>query len=422
VRHLGAKPYVKIIYLHQYFNTPAMSGGTRSYELGRRLVSMGHEVRVVTSLRDAQGPSGWRVTQEDGLEVHWLSVPYSNHMGVGGRLKAFLSFAISASLRSARLPGDVVYATSTPLSIALPGFVASGCGRRPMVFEIRDLWPDVPVAVGAVKNPALIWGARILERFAYRSASSVVALAPGMADHVKRAGGTHIATTVIPNGCDIDRFGGSREEARARIGREYGWVSSTERPLLLYAGAIGDVNDIEFVIDCSRELDALGFDFDLAVLGDGRRRPKAVAMAKSNGLLDKKVHFLGNVSKEEVADWYAASVGAFATFIDIPVLFEHAVLNKFFDALAAGRPVFANFSGFVSRVAADHGAGVILARDPTAAALTLRSILKDSSRLDSMGAAARELAQTTFNRDDHARTLEGVLRRAVGQRTRAPAL
>ena len=112
---------MKIIYLHQYFSTPAMHGGTRSYELARRLVDMGHEVHMVTSETEpTQGAKGWRETNESGIHVHWLPVPYSNSMKYADRMRAFSHFAINSAQRAMRLAGDVVFATSTPLTIAVP--------------------------------------------------------------------------------------------------------------------------------------------------------------------------------------------------------------------------------------------------------------------------------------------------------------
>ncbi|XKF14805.1 hypothetical protein LL947_09945 [Halomonas sp. BLK-85] len=94
---------MKIIYLHQYFNTPEISGGTRSYEMARRMVSSGHEVHMVTSYRE-QGESrrGWFKTEESGIHVHWYPVPYSNHMGFAQRLKAFFAFALAARRKASR--------------------------------------------------------------------------------------------------------------------------------------------------------------------------------------------------------------------------------------------------------------------------------------------------------------------------------
>ena len=130
-----------------------MSGGTRSYEFARRLVSMGHQVNMITSWRDPDGRNSWFSTNEDGINVHWLPVPYSNSMSYSQRLFSFFRFAILSARKAASLPADVVFATSTPLTIVLPAFYASRCQSVPMVFEVRDLWPELPIAMGALRNP-----------------------------------------------------------------------------------------------------------------------------------------------------------------------------------------------------------------------------------------------------------------------------
>src|SRR5690625_3260213 len=155
---------MKIIYLHQYFNTPEMSGGTRSYEMARRLVTAGHEVHMITSWRDPdRADENWFETVEAGVNVHWLPVPYSNHMSYGERIKAFSRFAHQAGTKAKELQGDVIFATSTPLTIAIPAISASKKHKVPMVFEVRDLWPELPIAIGALNNPILKWAAKRLE-------------------------------------------------------------------------------------------------------------------------------------------------------------------------------------------------------------------------------------------------------------------
>ena len=144
---------MRITYLHQYFNTPDMSGGTRSYEMARRLVARGHEVNMVTSWRTDDGRKKPFETVEDGIRVQWLPVPYSNAMSYAQRLVAFGRFVVASTRRAAALPSDIVFATSTPLTIALPAVYAARRQRVPMVFEVRDLWPELPIAMGALRNP-----------------------------------------------------------------------------------------------------------------------------------------------------------------------------------------------------------------------------------------------------------------------------
>ena len=130
---------MKITYFHQYFVTPDMPGGTRSYEFARRLVDMGHEVNMITTWREPDHRKHWFETEESGIRVHWLPLPYSNYMSYGERIKSFMIYAWCSAQKAASLETDIVFATSTPLTIALPAIYTARKKKVPMVFEVRDL-------------------------------------------------------------------------------------------------------------------------------------------------------------------------------------------------------------------------------------------------------------------------------------------
>ena len=134
-----------------------MPGGTRPYEMARRLVAKGHEVNMVCSWRASDGRTNWFETKEAGISIHWLPVPYSNRMSYRARIQAFLKFALLSTFKAASLDSDIVYASSTPLTIALPAIIAALKCNVPMVLEVRDLWPEMPIAIGALNNPLAIF-------------------------------------------------------------------------------------------------------------------------------------------------------------------------------------------------------------------------------------------------------------------------
>jgi glycosyltransferase involved in cell wall biosynthesis len=193
---------LRILYLHQYFLEPSDGGGTRSWELARRLVRFGHEVAVVTSDLRVDRRS-WEVEHKQGVAIHRIGVRYENALGYRERIASFMRFAAAAGPRAHEIGGDVVFATSTPLTIALPGMFAARALGVPFVFEVRDLWPSVPIALGVLRNPVLIAAARALERLTYAEAAHVVALSPGMRAGVIAGGVQPARVTMIPNACDF---------------------------------------------------------------------------------------------------------------------------------------------------------------------------------------------------------------------------
>src|SRR5688500_4282205 len=177
---------MRILYLHQFFITRAGGGGTRSYEFARRFVERGHGVRMVTA------GDGTRTV--DGIEVVGVRGAYSDYMQATAlsnarRMLAFARFALGATLAAMRRPRpDVIYATSPPLTMALPALVAVARWRTPLVFEVRDLWPEAPIQMGALRNPLARRLARALERFVYARSARVVALSPGIRSEERRVG------------------------------------------------------------------------------------------------------------------------------------------------------------------------------------------------------------------------------------------
>jgi glycosyltransferase involved in cell wall biosynthesis len=403
---------MRIVYLHQYFITPQMAGGSRSYEMARRLVAAGHEVHMVTSDQAGAGTGRWTQSIEAGIQVHWADVPYRNDMPYRDRIAAFLRFAWMATTKARQLRGDVVFATSTPLTIAIPAVRAARHCRIPMVFEVRDLWPAVPIAIGALSNPVLKWAARRLERYAYANASRIVALAPGMRDEIIATGVPADRVTVIPNGSDLDIFSGMQGSPDPRSTHE--WLG--DRPLVVFTGTFGLVNGMDYLVRIAAATARTDPEVRFVAVGDGREFPRTMELARELGVLDSNLFLMGKLPKLETAAWVRVADMTIALFTGPEIVWRDAVQNKFFDSLAAGTPVANNFAGWQARVAEEAGAGIILSATNTdAASADLVHRLRDDAWLRRAGEAARTLAVTRFNRDDLAGRLQRLLEDVVGQ-------
>lgn len=403
-----------IVYLHQYYTTPnsETGGGTRSYELARRLVAAGHRVDMITTdnYPEPTWKRGWRETDDDGIRVHWLPVPYDNRMSYSRRMQAFLAFAVGSARKAAALGGDVVFATSTPLTICLPAIYAAWRLRAPMVFEVRDLWPEVPVALGVLKNPAAVWAARRLERLAYARATQVVALSTGMAEGVVKAGMPPERVHVIPNACDLDLFAPSREHA-AEVRARRPWLG--DRPLVVYTGTFGLVNGVGYLVDVAAKVAAIDKDVRFLLVGDGRELETVKARAAETGVLGSSLFIEGSVPKAEVAKVLAAADLATSVVIDVPALWHNSA-NKFFDGLASGTAFAVNHEGWQADVIREWEAGLVLdARDPGAAAEAIVAALRTPGWASRAGLNARRLAEALFARDKLAVQFEDVLSQAL---------
>lgn len=392
---------MKILYLHQYFVTPQMSGGTRSYELAKRLVGLGFEVNMVTSdCLSSTHETRIRKESIDGMTVYWLPVPYNNSMGFIQRLQAFFCFAFYSSLLASKIGGDIVFATSTPLTIAIPGIISSLINRIPMIFEVRDVWPAVPIAIGALKNPILIAMARLLEKLAYNRASHIIALAPGMKEDILTTGVQNNRVTVIPNGSDVDLFDVD-ERLGQQIRQANPWLG--ERPMVVFTGTIGVVNGIDYLVRLAQASMKINPETCFVVIGEGKEEAKIRALAETTGVMNKNFFMLGSKQKKEMPAWLSASTMVIALFAGPKAVWKDATQNKFFDALAAGRPVAGNFDGWQTQISVENNFGILLdPLDIDAAAVKLNEKLLDKEWLKSACKKSKELGLTKFNRDFHA--------------------
>lgn len=411
---MSRKP--RLIYLHQYFVTRQGSGGTRSLEFARRLVQRGYDVTVITS--NAHLPSPVRESKKteelevEGIRVVAIPQAYSNKLSFNHRMWAFAKFAARAMKEAAKHPADLIFATSTPLTIILPALVSKMRNGAPMVFEVRDLWPELPIAMGALKHPLLQSGAKAMEWVAYHSARHVVALSPGMAQGVVRRGIDPEHVSVIPNSCDLDLFGDEARDpswVRERLGL------APEQKLMVYTGTLGLINGVEYLPKLAAALRDLGSNVHVLVVGDGMQREFVEQTAKELGVLGKNFSLWEALPKQKIRDVVCAADLATSSFIPLKEM-EHNSANKFFDALAAAKPIAINYGGWQKDIIEEHGAGLCLSADDfVAAAKQVDVFLKNDLAQHSASQAARKLALEEFHRDRLFEKLDQVFQNALGK-------
>jgi glycosyltransferase involved in cell wall biosynthesis len=400
---------MRILYLHQFFVTREGVGGTRSYEFARRLVERGHEVCMLSAAPEGDAEPRARV---DGVDVVQIRAGYQNYMDATkvsyrARFGEFVRFALAATRAARKVDRpDVIYATSPPLTMALPAIAASRRHRVPFVFEVRDLWPEAPIQMGALNGRIAVRAARALERFVYRRAAHVVALSPGMRDGVVAAGKPAGQVSLIPNASDLELFSPDVDgaPARERLGLDRRFVCS-------YFGTMGEANDLTQVIEAARLLSDRGENEVAFVLhGDGKRRPELERMAQG---LDNVVFSDPIPDKRAIAEIAAASDACMTIYKDVPVLYTCSP-NKLFDTFAAGRAAIVNTPGWLTELVEGNEAGVAVQPADGADLAEKVVFLRDNPELvRRYGANGRRLAEREFARDLLAERLEQVLARAA---------
>jgi glycosyltransferase involved in cell wall biosynthesis len=372
---------------------------------------------ITSGIGNAVFPLGqgerYRIVEREGIKVVPIAAGYNDPTqgtGLKGwqRMLCFYRFAGLAKHVGRLLERpDVIFATHTPLPIGRAGISLSRYFNIPFVFEVRDLWPEGLVDLGILRNPVTIWWLGSLARKIYRHADHIVALAPGMKDGIVRTGVPAHKVTVIPNASDLDLFRPDREGSvwRDRLGLQ-------DRFAAIYFGAMGQANNLEYVLEAARVLAKQKEDhIVLILLGQGGRRAHLEALARDWGL--SNVLFHGPVPREEVADAVAASQACLT--ILRPSKHNAWSPNKMFDALAAGRPVLINVPGWLGQIIETHQCGFYVdPHSPESLAEALKTLSRDQALCQHMGHNARALAQDRFDRQKLAAHLERVLTKVVG--------
>ena len=387
---------MRVLYFHQHFSTPAGSTGTRSYEMAKALIARGHQVTMVcgtygagqTGLAGAPR-NGLREGIVDGILVKELCLPYSNHDSFRKRSVTFLRFALRSCAIAWKTDYDLLFATSTPLTAGIPGIAMRLLKpSRPFVFEVRDLWPELPRAMGVITNPVVLWAMSVLEWLAYHAARGCIGLSPGIVRGIQRRSQRDKPVAMVPNGCDLDLF---RAEDRTR---------APGTPLTaVFTGAHGMANGLEAVLDAAAVLKQRGrTDIRLLFIGDGKLKPELVHRAKTEGL--ESCVFMDPVPKTQLAALMSAADVGLMILANVPAFYYGTSPNKFFDYIASGLPVLNNYPGWLTDLIAEHRCGVAVPPDdPNAFADALCRLADDQSARLAMGRRARALAEVQFGRE-----------------------
>lgn len=389
---------LRLLYFHQHFATPRGSTGTRSYEFARALRARGHQVTVICGAHRLSGVDlpydaarGWHRGDVDGIDVISLPLAYSNRDSLFRRGLAYVRFALRSVRLALTLDCDLVFATSTPITAALPGLAAKWLRGKPFVFEVRDLWPELPRALG-LRNPFVLGGMSLLEFLAYRSADACVGLSPGIVEGIRARADERLPVAMIPNGCDLEVFHPAKRVPLALPGVSPGdFVAG-------FTGAHGVANGLDALLDVAQELKRRGeHRVKLAFIGDGKEKERLAAKAAELGL--GNCLFFPPVAKADLGAITASLDCGLMVLKDVPAFYRGTSPNKFFDYLAAGIPVINNYPGWLAGLIRDHECGIVVPPGNTGAfADALQRLAADPAAVRAMGAAARALAEKEFAR------------------------
>src|SRR5699024_6948482 len=246
------------------------------------------------------------------------------------------------------------------------------------------------------RNPIARKLARLLEISAYRRASHIVALSPDMKDRISELTGGSKPITVIPNAADTNRFRISHKDGKQWVADNLGLPF--DRPLATYAGVFGEANRVDFFVDVAKHLKNMNSKVAILLIGDGKEKAGVIEAAYSSGCYNKNLFISDPISKEEIALVYGGSDVILSSLSPLKELGSSSP-NKVFDAVAAGKPVAINYSGWLAKVLEQSGAGISTDFDPIQYAVALDRFMADKNSLIESSKASSHLGQVKFNRD-----------------------
>ncbi len=393
-----------IAVFSQYHTNPDCPATSRHYALLTHLAKT-HRVTLLTT-------PAWksqRLTRQfpwvpAGVEIREARVPYDNSMGPIRRALAFAQYAAWAVREGLRIAKpDLIWGISTPLTAAWAAAQVARLRRVPWVFEVQDLWPAFPIAMGAVPTALARQELYRLEKRLYQSARRVLPLSPDMTRYVTELGIAPGKVTTLLNGTDLELAARATPQLVAHLRQAHGLVG---KRVVLYAGTFGRANGILALVAAAEALVATDSAVVWLFLGHGFFEPMiAAAAARWPG----RIRLVGGQARHEVFGWFALAAVSVVSFLGLPVLDTNSPA-KLYDSLAVGTPVIVTNQGWTKALVEKHGCGwYVPAEDAPALAAKLQALLAQPEALAAAGANGRQLAIAEFDRQGLARQLQQIL-------------
>jgi len=329
----------------------------------------------------------------NGINVIYLKVPYDQKMNIFERFLSFLKFMVLSTYHAYKIKNiDLVVATSTPLSVGFPAFFLNKINKLPYIFEVRDLWPEVPIQMGAIKNKLIINILRYAEKTIYKNSIHVVALSPGMIEGVLKCGISTEKTSLIPNMAKIDLF----YQRKINYDRVFSFSLKKESFKVIHFGSIGIANGCMYIIEAAKLLKN-NPDIEFVFIGGGAAENELSIECQNHNL--NNVHFLGNHPLKSVSEIVNFCDVSIVSFKDLPILYTNSP-NKLFDSLSAGRPIILNSNGWTRKLVEKNKCGFYV--DPSCPNQLADKIvfLKNNPALkEKMGKMSRKLAEEKYDKN-----------------------
>jgi glycosyltransferase involved in cell wall biosynthesis len=401
---------LRILFLSHYFPPEVNAPASRTFEHCRIWAKHGHDVTVATCVPNH--PAGkiypnYRngLLQKEiieGIRVYRLLTLIAANRGFGFRTLNYLFYLIAAIVAAPFLPrSDVVVSTSPQFFCGLAGYFVSRIKRVPWVLEIRDLWPESILAVGAMNNSRLIRLLEWLESFAYRKADHIVSVTDSFKTHIVKRGASAEKVSIIKNGVDLNFY--NLDQNASSFAKELGLEGKF---IAAYVGTHGMAHGLDTVLEAAEALRASD-DIVILLVGDGAERERLVALRDTKGL--NNVVMLGQQPKERMPTIWTLT-GASLVVLKDQEVFRTVLPSKIFESMAMWRPIILGVRGESQQLIKDAGSGLCIEpENATELADAITRLARNRELRATMGVAGRRYVEKYFDRQKLAGDYQSLL-------------
>ncbi|UPO98525.1 glycosyltransferase family 4 protein (plasmid) [Cetobacterium somerae] len=375
---------MKILYLHQYFNTNKEAGGTRSYEFSKFL-SEDNEVTIITGSQNyIEGILKFRVIS--------TKTKYNQQMNFFQRIYSFFHYLIKAIyLGNKEREIDIIFATSTPLTIGVPALILKRFKKTKLIFEVRDVWPDIPVELGFIKNKILIKILKWFEMKIYNSSEQIIVASEGMYENLIKKGVKSYKIEVIHNLSNVYLYDQVTEIEKNIERKKY---NLEKHFICIHPGTMGFVNGLDYILDVGKIIQEKDRQIKILLVGEGKEKERLKARIRNEKI--KNILIMDSLPKLEIVKLIKTSDLGLMITKKFKILEDNSA-NKFFDFLAAGLPVLVNYGGWQKKVLEEFKAGYGCSPDNPKEMADKILMIKESKEKQQLSKSAYELARKKYS-------------------------
>ncbi len=356
---------MRVLVLHQYFLEENDPGGSRWNEITKTWSDKGHEIVVIGGMMHANGSEKlprykkkYFVKNKQGnIDVLRCHVSESYNSGFAGRLWGYFSFLFSSlwgGIFKTKGKFDVIIVTSPPLFIGITGYLLSKIKRVPMVFEVRDLWPESAIDTGVLTNKFIIKLAFGIEAFLYKKSKLINVLTPAFQKTLlNQKNVSSDKLILIPNAADFTLSEDIMQTFdRDRFRKENDLDNYF---VITYVGAHGVANHLEQLLYAGKKLEDTNVLFLLIGQGMEKKRLMELSIEISNS----NIRFLDSVPKKDVFKYIIASDMGASVLKNVET-FKTVYSNKTFDYFSCKKPILMAIDGVSKELVEEANAGVFV--------------------------------------------------------------